>query len=277
MKVIPIELAEHYAQQATTVCLCLKVVRADGQTFGYTSLDRALMVGGLEYIPGFSASSLSSSEAMSVDNMELTILPDDLLPAEDLVAGLWNNAFFEIFSVNWEDLTQGTDVLKRGHTGELSVRNGQYVLEFRSLVQALQQTQGAVTQKTCRARLGDAQCRVDLDPYTVTGTIDAVDSRIVFSDAARVEADDWFAEGIITFTSGECAGYRQKIKVFAAGVFTVSLPMPFNVAVGDAYSVVAGCRKRLLEDCRDKFDNVLNFQGEPHLPGVDAISRGGAV
>jgi len=36
---------------------------------------------------------------------------------------------------------------------------------------------------------------------------------------------------------------------------------------------VAGCRKRLDEDCRLKFDNVLNFQGEPHRPTVDAITE----
>jgi hypothetical protein len=42
--------------------------------------------------------------------------------------------------------------------------------------------------------------------------------------------------------------------------------------VGDTYSVHAGCRKRLAEDCLAKFDNVLNFQGEPHRPTVDDLT-----
>jgi len=43
--------------------------------------------------------------------------------------------------------------------------------------------------------------------------------------------------------------------------------------VGDAYSLIPGCDK-LLTTCRDKFSNVDNFRGEPHLPGMDAILRG---
>lgn len=277
MKVIPILLASHYAQETTTLCVCLKVTRRDLQVFGFTSLDRAIEIGGLTYQPGFDVSSLASSESLAVDNLELTIIPDDQLPAEDLIAGLWNNAAFEVFRVNWEDPAGGVDVLKRGSTGEVQVRDGVYVVEFRSLSQALQQTQGAATLKTCRARLGDERCRKDLAAFTYDGTITAAASRLVFTDVTRGEPSKWFAEGTLTFTSGLCAGYSQKVKAFnAGGQFTMSLPMPFNVAPGDAYTVVAGCLKRLT-DCRDKFDNVLNFQGEPHLPGMDAITKPGGA
>jgi hypothetical protein len=48
-------------------------------------------------------------------------------------------------------------------------------------------------------------------------------------------------------------------------------PAIYTVQVGDTYSLVAGCRKRLDEDCAAKFGNELNFQGEPHRPTVDDI------
>ena len=44
------------------------------------------------------------------------------------------------------------------------------------------------------------------------------------------------------------------------------------IAIGDAFTAVAGCQKRHDVDCRDKFGNLLNFQGEPHLPGIDALT-----
>ncbi len=85
--------------------------------------------------------------------------------------------------------------------------------------------------------------------------------------------EDYFAEGIITFTSGANAGSSQKIKSSSSdGYLNASLPFMGNVSVGDAYTIVAGCRKRL-EDCRDKFNNALNFQGEPHLPGIDQLTK----
>jgi uncharacterized phage protein (TIGR02218 family) len=208
-----------------------------------------------------------------VDNLELTVTPDDDLPADELLAGRWDNAAFEIFEVNWSDVSDGVNVLKRGTLGEVQVLQGRYVVELRGLTQALQQTQGQATQKLCRARLGDSLCGVNLASYTVTGTIDSAASRRVFTDAARAEAGGYFAEGIFTFTGGANAGYSQKVKAFSSGVFTLSLPMPFDIVAGDTYSVIAGCRKRLAEDCAAKFSNVLNFQGEPHLPGQDAITR----
>lgn len=63
------------------------------------------------------------------------------------------------------------------------------------------------------------------------------------------------------------------MRTFAlGGVITLSLPMLLTVAVGNSFSIVAGCRKRLAEDCVAKFNNVLNFQGEPHLPGIDQLT-----
>lgn len=63
----------------------------------------------------------------------------------------------------------------------------------------------------------------------------------------------------------------QKVETFAGGVFTLALPMFATSVVGNTYSVVAGCHRRLVEDCFTKFDNVLNFQGERHLPGLDKV------
>jgi hypothetical protein len=45
-----------------------------------------------------------------------------------------------------------------------------------------------------------------------------------------------------------------------------------TVAIGDTYSVHAGCTKRFTEDCTTKFANALNFQGEPHVPTVDELT-----
>ena len=40
------------------------------------------------------------------------------------------------------------------------------------------------------------------------------------------------------------------------------------LAIGDRLRLVAGCDKRM-ETCRYKFNNLLNFQGFPDIPGED--------
>jgi uncharacterized phage protein (TIGR02218 family) len=44
--------------------------------------------------------------------------------------------------------------------------------------------------------------------------------------------------------------------------------MPRPIEVGDTFDITAGCDKRL-ETCRDRFSNVVNFGGFPHMPGND--------
>jgi uncharacterized phage protein (TIGR02218 family) len=42
------------------------------------------------------------------------------------------------------------------------------------------------------------------------------------------------------------------------------------MAVGDIFTIIAGCDKTLAI-CRDKFDNIINFRGDPFVPGTDAL------
>lgn len=277
MRPVPTALQAHYASNQTTLAWCLKVTRTDAAVYGFTSAQRDLVISGTTYLagPGLDVAGLVSSAGLAVDNTELTILADEvLITVPDILAGRWDNAAFELFVVNWADLTMGRDVRKAGTFGTVQPRNGSFTVELRGLQQYLQQPVGATSTKTCRARLGDALCTKDLTSFTHTGTVTSVTSQQVFADSSRAEADDYFAEGLLTWTGGDNDGLTVKVKgyVLSGGVFTLSTPMVAPIQVGDTYSAVAGCLKRLEEDCKDKFNNVLNFQGEPHRPTIDDLT-----
>lgn len=275
MKQIAALLAPQYVSEGSTLAHCMKIVRADGAVYGFTDTDRELVIDGVTYESGFSVSDLATSAGLVVDGLEVTIAidaPGGAISSAEMRAGRWDNAKFTIFECNHRAPSDGINVLRRGTTGEASQSRAGFRIEFRSLKQALQQQLGEVTTKTCRARLGDERCKVDLTPWTHTYQVTAVTSRGQFTCSAALEAADYYTEGIAHSDDGENEGYEQKVKIFAAGVFTLSLPMPFFVAVGDTFTFIAGCQKRLTEDCKDKFDNVLNFQGEPHIPGPDLLT-----
>lgn len=277
MKTFASGLAAHYAQDSTTLCQCLKITRRDGVVLGYTTAPIDVTVSAQLYLagPGLDIGDIVSTSGLAVDNLELTILPDDAgtITRADLLTGKWNGAAFTIFECSYADPTLGINTLKSGTTGEVRMQRGAFTVELRSLTQMLQQPVGAVTSKTCRYRLGDANCTVALAGFTFTGTVTAVASQQQFTAAALAQAADYYVEGLVTFTSGLNAGYTQKCKAFSAGkVFTLSLPMPYAIANGDTFSAIAGCQKRHLLDCETKFSNILNFGGEPDLPGVDALT-----
>lgn len=88
-----------------------------------------------------------------------------------------------------------------------------------------------------------------------------------------VRPEDWYSEGVIRWLTGANAGQWGKVRSYtAAGRFVLQAAPPSPIQAGDTLMAVAGCRKRLAEDCKTKFNNVLNFQGEPHLPGIDRLT-----
>lgn len=290
MKVIPIALLPQYTGGSSTLCTCLWVRRADGQTILATGADIDVVIAGQtlssgEVLDGTYAaaygldiSAIASSALPSVDNLVLTVIPedgDDQLVI-DLQTGKFDNARFVIFECNYLSPSDGINVLRRGSTGDVTINRGVFSVEFRSLKQALQHPVGAALSKTCRYTLGlnngfNSLCPVNLAAHTESVAVTAVSSRQVFT-IASAQPNDWSGEGYVEFTSGDNAGYRYKVKTFASGVVTLTLPAHFTVGIGDALNHVAGCRKRHDEDCIAKFDAGVDFGGEPHATGIDHLT-----
>lgn len=269
-------LLTHYRSGATTMAWGILITRTDDQSFGWTSHDADATLGGFTYRsePGLDVSAIVSQEGLAVDNAELTVLEyDDVIVREDVLAGIWDNAEFEVFRYNWVDTSMGRDIRKKGKLGNLRPKRGRSVVEVRDLRQAIQSPHQTVLQPTCRYKLGDAKCTkvVSGAPFTVTGTIDISASQYSVTDAARVEAADYFGEGRFTFTSGLNSGLSQKIKTFSAGVFVFWQQFIFPIGT-DTYTVTAGCRLRFQQDCITKFSNGINFGGEPNKLNPDTLA-----
>lgn len=112
---------------------------------------------------------------------------------------------------------------------------------------------------------------------TVYGEITSVTDRITFFDASRTEADHRFSNGVITFLSGQNVGVSREIQLYelAGGKIRLQIPTPYDVAIGDDYEMVLGCRKDYLADCKNIHDNLTNFGGYPYLPGNEQLVTGG--
>lgn len=275
MKTLPGGLATHYQGDALTTAVAVKITRKDGAVYAYTSHDVPATISGTTYLAsGLIDSAFESGDSLAVDNLALTTLDDgSIFTRSAVIGGLWQNASVYFFRYNWANLADGVEPLTTGTIGEVQMMQGQVRAEVRGLQQYLQQPVGIVSSKTCRARLGDAACTVSLAGYTHSGTVSAVTSNQVFTAVALAQAADYFGDGLVEWLTGGNAGLKQKIKTHAGGgVFTTALPMPSTITIGDTFTAIAGCRKRLTEDCKTKFNNVLNFQGEPHRPGIDELT-----
>lgn len=273
MKTISAELQAHLAQECTALATCWHIERRDGTVLGFTDHDHDIVVGGVKYLAktGFTPTAVDSSATLAVDNLDIEgVIDAAVIREEDIHAGKYDYAEITIFMVNYEDIGQGTLSLRRGWMGEVAINRGQFVAEVRGISQQLSQVIGELYSPLCRAEFGDTRCKVSLAAYTVTGAITAVTSRLVFEDSSRTEDAGYFNAGKVTFSSGDNNGISMEVKSFFEGELMLSLPMPYAMEVGDSYTLSAGCDKTL-ETCKATFGNVINFRGEPHVPGTDKM------
>lgn len=289
MKARSAALIAYHGEAVTTPAWCWKVTRTDAAVYGFTSVDVDLVVGGITYAAatGFTPSSIDGRADMSVPNLEVSgMLDSAALTEADLQAGKWDGAAVEVFEVNYKDLTMGSMALTSGTIGNVSAGRAAFTAELRSLLQKLQQPFGRVFSQGCQAVLGDTQCKVVLASYTVSGSVTTATSNRAFADSTRAEAADYFGAGLVIWLTGANAGLRMEVLDFSATAFVLALPMPYTVAVGDTYQAIAGCRHRHqrntanpsgVSDCKDKFNNIVNFRGHPFVPGNDKVLGNAAL
>lgn len=282
MKSISAELDNHLQRQTTTVATCWEITRSDGQVFRFTDHNADIQVDGNTFFAdvGYNRSAVVNDSTMGVDNLEVQgIVDSDLLKEDELRAGLFDHAEIKIFLVNYKDLSQGILRIRRGWLGEVIYSNrGTFQTELRGMSQALSQRIGEVYSATCRADLGDSKCGVDiLDAswYKDATIVTVTDRRTFTINVTEPRAvDDWFNLGAAVFQTGNNAGIAIEIKdwVQSTSELTLFLPTPYVPESGDTLKLFPGCDKRL-ETCRTKFDNAINFRGEPFVPGQDEAMR----
>lgn len=278
MKQTSPELAAHLQGEVTTLATCWKLKRRDNMMFGFTDHNRDIVFDTLNYkaSTGFTPSAVHTAASLNVDNLDVEgMLSSSSMNETDILAGLYDFAEIEIFQLNYNDVSQGKLILRRGWLGEVSLHKQQFVAEVRGLTQLLSQTVGELYTASCRATLGDSRCKVNMGPHTVTGAISTASNNQQFMDSSRGESSGIFTSGMLTFTSGANNGIGMEVKEYSyfpasGGSITLVLPMPFTVLAGDTYSLTKGCDKTI-QTCFFRFDNIINFRGEPFVPGLDRM------
>jgi len=281
MKTISSALRTHLSGEYTTVALLWKVKRQDGTILGFTQHDQDISynygdgdgVVVFSASTGFTPSARESGSDLSTDNLQVTaFLHSDAVTEGDLRARKYDFASIDIRLVNWADLTMGDMKLRKGTLGQVKIAGGMFTVEIRGLSYTFGIVIGETFGPSCRADLGDARCTVNLAPLSQNGTVAMVVDRREFTPAGGLSpaGDGYFADGVLTWTSGANNGALMEVAEWDGTRFILFESMAFAIAPGDTFAVEPGCR-HTPQDCFGKFNNIVNFQGENQLPGINAI------
>lgn len=274
-------LRDHLETGVTTLARCWAVERRDGVTYGFTDHDRTLEFDGMTFKAdaGMTARAIMQATGLSVDNSEaMGALSDAAITEADIEAGRFDGARVKAWLVNWAE-PEMRAVRFAGTIGELRREGGAFHAELRGLTELLNQPQGRVYQSSCAAVLGDRRCKFDpeAEGFSTQIAVEEIEEgrRFRFADLRTFEPA-WFERGRLRVMTGAAEGLVAVIKRdrFRDALREIEVWEAFRAEVrpGDLIRMDAGCDKRA-ETCRLKFNNLVNFQGFPHIPGDDWLMR----
>ena len=261
-------------KELATIAFCWRIGRRDGVVLGYTGHDRDLVIGGLLYraSPGMLPSAITLDDGFDDSSLDVRgALSSEAMSAADLAAGRWDGAAVSIFMADWETPGAAPIEIVRGELGDVSVRRDAFEAELRGVAAALDRPVVEQTSPECRAELGDKRCRVDLAPLTHLARIASVAGEAQI-EIVPLPAGAHFRHGRIRWIGGGNCGLALEIADQQANILTLRDVPHFPPAPGDLVEIVEGCDKTIAT-CGGRFANVPNFRGEPHLPGMDLLTR----
>jgi uncharacterized phage protein (TIGR02218 family) len=301
---IPIGLLQRIQSGATTLTELFEVQPRYGNPIYLTKYVCPIEYEGNGYLskPGVALQRLATSADLAPDNSEIiaSFLPG-VVEEGDMYGRRFDGGRYKRTIVDSLRLDLGGYVFQTGTVGNVVVIDGIFRAELRSLSQALQGVIGKTLSATCRhKRVGDSNCRFNLDtvqlgtniPFKLSNTIVNVGNQLMVQAAGMdIYPNDWFTDGVFTVTSGKNTGFSIDVLSHTTsdgfGTFVLQEPAGFDFAVGDTFSVTAGCNRKttiIIEDelwhCRNKFrndamplGNMVNFGGEPYCIGPNKQSE----
>lgn len=285
---VPPLLQAHLEEPATTTTRILKITLKNGFVYGLAMLDQDVTYddgqGPVTYVAsrGFDPSTFSADLGFTVSNAEgKALLSDDIDGiTEDMVKnGELDDAQWVCYLVNFRDLTQGHMIIDAGDIGEVTTRYGiVYTPELLSYVMRLRQPVGSVWSRKCRAIFGSPAnsqtgCGIDLAPLWVSGTVTAPGAesdRIFAGDDVGADSPNLAVPGVVQWLTGNNAGTSFSVESIDGLTVELTEPTKYAIVAGDTYRIRPDCAKRFQEDCIDRYDNGVNFKGEPTIPVGDA-------
>ncbi len=275
-----------------------KLVRKDGTIFRFTNhnIDLVNPEDGFTYTPllSFLTSSHQRKTGIDQNNLEIQGIIGTLT-FNDFLAGKYRESRITEYLVDWQYPWAGVLLATTFILESITHHNAKWTAEAGSIVLPLLRPKGSVYGRTCRHVLGDLKCKVSLSLLEESENVLAVNSeRTKFTTTLPIITDvfgnargipNYWAFGSLTWTNGANSGLKFEVRSDTIPVpeqqeIILQTPTPFDIVVGDVFTITPGCDK-LWSTCKDKFENptdgdfpcgnTKNFGGFPTIPGKDGI------
>ncbi|QJQ32389.1 DUF2163 domain-containing protein [Sphingomonas lacunae] len=264
--------------EVATIAWLWRIVRRDGVMLGLTTHDSPIRRDGLTYqpSPGIRPSAIRQRRGLAADSFTIEgALNSAAISEATLASGRWDGARLTLAVVDWQKPAVAESVVAEGMLGSVTSDGARFSAELGARDIWLDGPLVPETSAECRAELGDVQCRVALAPRTHRAVVTARSGDLV-TLADAVGGWNWanglFPFGWLRWLDGPGRGLWSAIIDQNGAVLTVAEVPDGAGQAGQQVELTEGCDKRAAT-CAARFANIANFRGEPHLPGMDLLTR----
>lgn len=260
-----------------------RITLSNGQILRHTNADMPVVWDGQTYeahklIIKRGATRVAVGLDVDSNTLEIAAEPDYRLEglqwSEAALGGALDGARVVIERIFFSDWATpvGAVVIFSGRVSDVSGSRSAFKVDVKSDIELLNVSSPRnIYQAGCMRTLYDGGCKVNREKFTVNGRVTANSTTGTELACNLTQADGWFNQGVIKFTSGRNAGLSRTVKEHKGGRLSFALRLPFPPQSGDVFKIYPGCDKRQ-ETCGKKFDNIVHFRGFPYIPAADTIT-----
>ena len=259
------------------------ITLSNGQILRHTNADMPVVWDGQTYeahklIIKRGATRVAVGLDVDSNTLEIAAEPDYRLEglqwSEAALGGALDGARVVIERIFFSDWATpvGAVVIFSGRVSDVSGSRSAVKVDVKSDIELLNVSSPRnIYQAGCMRTLYDGGCKVNREKFTVNGRVTTNSTTGTELACNLTQADGWFNQGVIKFTSGRNAGLSRTVKEHKGGRLSFALRLPFPPQSGDVFKIYPGCDKRQ-ETCGKKFDNIVHFRGFPYIPAADTIT-----
>lgn len=235
-------------------------IRSGTLHYRYTNADQDIYINGEKWEAA--AISVPGVRIGSGDPLDITV------PADSQVAALFRGASpslkVRIMRMHADDESQEMKTIWRGAVHETKWENINSIKLITYSIASVFSRNGIrlTWGRPCPYSLYDKNCRLNPVDYAVHCVIDSLDGASV--NITSGVNNGWFSGGFIEWITDGITE-RRGLKLHNGNNIGV-IGGTFGLEAGMSVVIYPGC-ERTINVCDSKFNNVLNYGGQPHMPG----------
>lgn len=272
MKKLTSAITSHIKSELTTVAICWRITLSNGKVISFTEHDNEIDIHGEKYVPAVlvNSTAVESLSGLLPNNLNIEIsLTDGSVASSE--SKYYEGASVDAMIVNFMDSHSDIINIFSGYITSIISTPVSLKAKIQSYSDHLNNTIGEIYSPLCRANFCDSRCKLSAENFSFISHIDAMINEVTFfSEDIKNKENGIFNYGYIEVISGADSGDILYIKENHEGIVILSTMPKNKLNQGDKYKAIVGCDKKF-ETCVNKFNNAVNFRGEPHIPNYDDL------